>query len=301
MPVRIVKDNPDEMVVNDNFNFENPQDQGNQGSGGQGGGIDLSFLNNLLGGGGGGQGGGINIMDLLGGGSGNNRGGGGILDLLGGGGQSNQGGSGGAGLLGGLISSFLGGGSGNQVNRGGSSGGNGLLSMLGGMAVNACINYAINSFMNKGGGKGSFSKGAPTQEDMNDLLNERLHSAEMCVSIWSYSVYADEQLQTQEKQALQSLINDTVQQLFPSSVADQNEVRQILLDRVNNPLDYNEIVNAASQDYNFAGQLYQQACLLIAADQVLGGAEDNYLQDLADDLGLSANDAATVRQKFGMN
>ena len=291
MPVRIVKDNPDEMVVNDNFNFENPQDQGNQG-GGQGGGIDLSFLNNLLGGGGGS----INIMDMLGGGGGNR--GGGILDLLGGGGQSNQSSSGG--LLGGLISSFLGGG-GNQNNRGGGQGGSSLLSTLGSMAVNACINYAINSFMNKGGGKGSFSKGAPTQEDMNNLLNERLHSAEMCVSIWSYSVYADDQLQTQEKQALQSLISDTVQQLFPSSVADQNEVRQVLLDRVNNPLDYNEVVQQASQDYNFAGQLYQQACLLIAADQALGGSEDNYLHDLADDLGLNENDAAAVRQKFGMN
>jgi uncharacterized membrane protein YebE (DUF533 family) len=300
MPVRIVKDNPDEMVVNENFNFENPQDQGNQNSGNQGGGIDLSFLDNLLGGGGKGGGGGINIMDLLGGGGGNSRGGGGILDLLGGGGQSNQGGGGG--LLGGLISSFLGGGS-NQGNRGGgnNSGGGGLLSVLGSMAVNACINYAVNSFMNKGGGKGSFSKGAPSQEDVNDLLNERLHSAEMCVSIWSYSVYADDQLQSQEKKALESLINDTVNQLFPTSVADQNEVRQVLLNRVNNPLDYNEVINAASQDYNFAGQLYQQACLLIAADQALGGAEDSYLQDLADDLGLDANEAATVRQKFGMN
>ncbi len=51
MPVRIVKDNPDEMVVNDNFNFENPQEQGQSG-GGSGKGIDLSFLNDLLGGGG---------------------------------------------------------------------------------------------------------------------------------------------------------------------------------------------------------------------------------------------------------
>lgn len=297
MPVRIVKDNPDEMVVNDNFNFENPQDQGNQGGGG--GGIDLSFLNNLLGGGGGNQGGsgGINIMDLLGGGGNRGDGGGGILDILGGGGQSNQS-SGGSGLLGGLINSFLGGGGGSQVNRGG--GNNGLLSVLGGMAVNACINYAINSFTNKGGG-GSFSKGAPTKEDVDGLLNERLASAEMCVSLWSYSVYADDQLQNQEKQALESLVNDTVHQLFPSSIADQNEVRQILMDKVNNPLDYDEVVKAASQDYNFAGQLYQQACLLIAADQALGGAEDNYLHDLADDLGLDANDATTIRQKFGMN
>ncbi len=298
MPVRIVKDNPDEMVVNDNFSFEDPQGNSQQ-SGGSGGGIDLSFLNDLLGGGGGGQkGGGGSILDLLGGGGGQ-RGGGSILDLLGGGGgQVNQGG-GGAGLLGGLINSFLGGG-GGQTNRGGGGGNNSLLSALGGMAVNACINYAINSFMNKGGG-GSFSKGAPpSKEDVDGLLNERLNSAELCVSLWSHTVFADQELQPQEEQVLKQLINDTVSQLFPSSIANQNEVRQILTDRINSPLDYDEIVDAASQDYNFAGQLFQQACLLIAADRALGGQEDNYLDNLGADLGLQDNDANTIRQKFGV-
>lgn len=291
MPVRIVKDNPDEMVVNDNFNFDNPQNQVKDNQGG--GGIDLSFLNELLGGGG--QKGGGSILDLLGGG-GQGSGGGGILDLLGGG-KTNQSGGG---LLGGLINSFLGGqgGSGQQVNRGSNS--NSLLSVLGSMAVNACINYAINSFMNKGGGR-SFSKGAPpSKEDVDGLLNERLNSAEVCVSLWSHTVFADQELQTQEKQVLEQLIDDTVNQLFPPSIANQNEVSQILVNRVNNPLDYDEVIGLARQDYNFAGQLYQQACLLIAADKMLGGEEDDYIHNLASDLGLQKNDAQAIRQKFGL-
>jgi uncharacterized membrane protein YebE (DUF533 family) len=293
MPVRIVKDNPDEMVVNDNFNFENPQDQGQQG----GGGIDLSFLNNLLGGGGGGQQGGGGILDLLGGGG--RQQGGGILDLLGGGGQSNQGGS--SGLLGGLISGFLGGG--QQVNRGGSQQqGGGLLSVLGSMAVNACINYAVNSFMNKGGGSKSFSQGAPpSKEDVDGLLNERLASAEICVSLWAHTVFADKKMQSQEKEVIGQLINETVQQLFPSSIANQDEVAQILTDKISNPMDYDDVVDAANQDYNFATQLYQQACLLVAADQALGGAEDDYINNLATDLNLNEDDASAIRQKFGMN
>ncbi len=295
MPVRIVKDNPDEMVVNDNFNFENPQDRGQQNDGG---GVDLSFLNNLLGGGGGGQQGG-GILDLLGGG-GKQQGGGGILDLLGGGGQSNQSGS--SGLLGGLISSFLGGG-GQQINRGGGQqGGGGLLSVLGGMAVNACVNYAINSFMNKGGSSKSFSQGAPpSKEDVDGLLNERLASAEICVSLWAHTVFADKKMQAQEKEVIGQLISDTVQQLFPSSIANQDEVTQILMDKINSPMDYDDVVDAANQDYNFATQLFQQACLLVAADQALGGAEDDYIHNLATDLNINDDDASAIKQKFGMN
>lgn len=292
MPVRIVKDNPDEMVVNDNFDFDNPQNQvkGNQG----GGGIDLSFLNELLGGGG--QKGGGSILDLLGGGGQGNSSGGGILDLLGGG-QTNQGGGG---LLGGLINSFLGGQGGNRQQVNNSNNTNSLLSVLGSMAVNACINYAVNSFMNKGGGR-SFSKGAPpSKEDVDGLLNERLNSAEVCVSLWSHTVFADQELQPQEEQVLEQLISDTVNQLFPPSIANQTEVRQILMDRVHNPLGYDEVVGLARQDYNFGGQLYQQACLLIAADKMLGGEEDDYIHHLASDLGLQPSDAQAIRQKFGL-
>jgi uncharacterized membrane protein YebE (DUF533 family) len=276
MPVRIVKDNPDEMVVNDNFNFESPQEQGQSGSSGSGG-IDLSFLNDLLGGGG-------------------KQGGGSILDLLGGG-QSKQGGSG---MLGGLISSFLGGGGNQQQNRQGNNSG-GLLSVLGGMAVNACINFAVNSFMNKGKG-GAFSQGMPpNKEDVDGLLNERLRSAEICVSLWTHTAFADRQMHANEKQVIAQLINDTVQQLFPASIAQQDEVEQLLLDKIDNPMDYDDVVDEASQDYNFAVQLFQQACLLTAADKALGKAEDNYLSNLASDLGIDEGDAQAIREKFGMN
>ncbi|TAH20524.1 MAG: DUF533 domain-containing protein [Cytophagales bacterium] len=258
MPVRIVKDNPDEMVVNDNFNFDNPQEQS---GGGQG--IDLSFLN----------------------------------DLLGGGGTK----GGGSGLLGGLINSFFGDGGGSQQNNNkiGNSGG-GILSALGGMAVNACINYAINSFTNKGKG-GMFSKSSPpSKEDVDGLLNERLHSAEICVSLWSHTAFADQQMQAQEKQIIGQLIKDTVKQLFPASIAEQSEVEQLLLEKVANPIDYDDVVDEASQDQNFAAQLYQQACLLTAADKAFGRDEDDYIYNLASDLGIDDNNAQAIRQKFGI-
>lgn len=281
MPVRIVKDNPDEMVVNENFNFENPQEQGQSGGGNGGQGIDLSFLNDLLGGGGGKKGGG-----------------GSILDFLGGGGKSSQGGTG---LLGGLIGSFLGGGgSGQQTNNREGNNKSGILSALGGMAVNACINYAVNSFMNKGKG-GMFSQGRPpSKEDVDGLLNERLHSAEICVSLWSHTAFSDQQMQAQEKQIIGQLIKDTVKQLFPASIAEQDEVESLLLDKVSNPMDYDDVVDEASQDYNFAIQLYQQACLLTAADKAFGKEEDNYILNLASDLSIDDNDAQAIRQKFGM-
>lgn len=203
-------------------------------------------------------------------------------------------------MLGGLISSFLGGG-GNQQNKQGSSSGGGLLSVLGGMAVNACINFAVNSFMNKGKG-GAFSQGMPpNKDDVDGLLNERLRSAEICVSLWTHTAFADKQMHANEKQAIGQLIKDTIQQLFPSSIAQQDEVEQLLLDKIDNPMDYDDVVDEASQDYNFAVQLFQQACLLTAADKALGKAEDNYLSNLANDLGIDDGDAQAIREKFGMN
>jgi uncharacterized membrane protein YebE (DUF533 family) len=107
-------------------------------------------------------------------------------------------------------------------------------------------------------------------------------------------------MQAQEKQVIGQLINDTINQLFPTSIADQNEVRQILTDKIDNPLDYDDVVDAVSQDYTFAGQLYQQACLLVAADKAMGGEEDEFIQNLAVDLGLEDSDAEAIRQKFNL-
>lgn len=240
MPVRIVKDNPDEEVVNDSFDFDNPN-----------GGSNADNQNE----------------------------------------NQHQGGSGGGFDLGGIANMLFGG--------GGNSSNNSVLSSLASMAIGACVNYAISSFQNSRSGAGNFSSAAPSNQDVESLYQARMQAASLAVSTWAYAVGADRNFQGQEKQAVENLLNDTIQQLFPSNVANQDEVGQELSQIFSNPLPYHTIVGQASQNTNFAKQLYHQAALIVAADGSYEGREQSFLQTLAADLGLGASDIRAINQQFG--
>ncbi|MCU0451804.1 MAG: DUF533 domain-containing protein [Bernardetiaceae bacterium] len=289
MPVRIVKDNPDEMAMSEAFNFDNPN-----GQGGGGGGSGLGGLLDMLGGGGGGQsqaGGLGGLLSLLGGGGQQSQAGGlgGLLNMLGGGGQSQAGG------LGGLLNMLGGGG---QVQRGGA--GNSLMSMLGSMAISACMNYAMRKFTGGGGGGGMFSQGAPTAQDAEQLLQQRFESARLCVSLWSYACGVDRQFADAEKDALQQLIQKTSSELFPQSVANQEEVHSEMIEAFNSPVEYRQIVEAARSDAEFAAELFGQACFLVAVDKNFSSGEQEFITQIGNDFGLEAGVVRGVRAQFGI-
>jgi len=230
MPVRIVKDDADESVLSDYFNFDNPQETESS-----------------------------------------NR-------------QDNS----------------WNGGSQNTSNAT-----NGFFSFLGSMAVQACIDYAFSAF------RGSSNKRQQTTssftpnnqmsyEDADNLLQERLASAELCVSLWAHTAFADGKMQQVEKEALNRLIQDTVSKLFPQDIADQTKASSILQIRLKEPFDYQTVVNEASKDHAFAVKLYQQACLLIAADEVLQDGEQVFLKNLARDLRLESDDVAKAHKQFNL-
>jgi Protein of unknown function (DUF533) len=295
MPVRIVKDNPDEMAMSEAFNFDNPTGQ----SGGSGSGGGLGGLLDMLGGGGGGQsqaGGLGGLLSLLGGGGQqqSQAGGlGGLLNMLGGGGGQSQ-----AGGLGGLLN-MLGGG-GGQVQRGGMGGS--LMSMLGSLAISACMNYAMRKFTGGGGGGGGmFSQGAPpSAQDAEQLLQQRFESARLCVSLWSYACGVDRQFSEAEKDALQQLIQKTSSDLFPEGVANQQEVHSEMIEAFNSPLEYRQIAEAARSDAEFATELFGQACFLVAVDKNFSAGEQEFITQIGNDFGLDAQITRGVRAKFGI-
>jgi uncharacterized membrane protein YebE (DUF533 family) len=228
MPVRIVKDNPDEEVIDDNFNFDNPnndsEQEENQGNGNQKN-DDSSF------------------------------------DF-------------------GNLANMLFGGGGNRSN------GNSIFSSLASMAISACVGYAISSFQNRGKSSSSYGSSRPSREDVEELYQSRMQAAELAMSAWSYAAGADRNFNGDEKDAIEKLLDNTISQLFPSSVANQEEVKQELLQIFDSPLDYQEVVEKISQNREFAKQIYQQSKLIVESDGDNSRREQNYLQQLAQDLGL---------------
>ncbi|GAB4337436.1 MAG: hypothetical protein OHK0038_15850 [Flammeovirgaceae bacterium] len=325
MPVRIVKDTPDNGVLNDVLN--------NSGGGSsRGGGFDISTITNILGtlgnlsGGQGGSGG----MGALGGlvnsfinqqsGGGSSTSGLGSLfnNLIGqqGGGlgslfnvigqvTGNQGNNSRMVDLGGLINTFLSGSGNRSVSNNQNQGGgaNPLLAAFASMAINACIRYASNKFMNNNsGGRSGFAMNtaAPNTNSAEQVLQHRLESAKVCVSLWNYACGSDRQFQNEEKQAIQTLINEQVKFLFPDSIAEQSEVLEELQNTFSNPVPAEKIVQAAQSDPQFAGDLYGQACMLIAVDKSLQQSERSFLDKLAVDFGLPPQTAQTIRSQFGL-
>jgi uncharacterized membrane protein YebE (DUF533 family) len=244
MPVRIVKDNPDEELLNESFNFDNPNETNQQ----------------------------------------NNN-------------QNSQEGSGFGGFNLGSITNMLFGGGGNRGHQG-----NSLISSLASMAIGACVNYALNSFRNSSRtSSSSFQSAAPnSREDLEELYQARMAAAETCVSLWAYAAGADRNFGEEEKQTIDNLIDSTIAQLFPSKVANQEDVKAELQQIFDRPLSYEQIVEQARQNKPFALQLYQQAALIIAADGNFGGREKTFLDTLTQDLDLGRNEVRAINQQYNL-
>ena len=232
MPVRMVKDDADESVLSDHFNFDNPEKESASS----------------------------NRDDSWGGGS-------------------------------------------SQK----SSAANGLFSFLGSMAVEACVSYAYRAFWSGGNNAHSSpqsqSFASETKIDhqvADDLLQQRLVSAEFCVSMWAHAILADGKMQQAEKEAVSQLVRDTVNKLFPHDIADQTLASSALQRRLKDPHSYQEVINEVSQSPAFSLNLYQQACLLIGSDDVLQDNENIFLANLATDLQITPDDANKARSKYNL-
>lgn len=231
-------------------------------------------------------------------------------------GQMNSGGNtqpsgGGIGNLGNLVSMFLNSNTNTnrtqpQNNNPQGNAVNPLVAAFVSMAIQTCMRYAMNQFFNQqknrntGFAMGTSAPGNPDFNQAEQILQHRLASAKICVSLWNYACGADHQFQDSEKQAIQMLIEQQVKFLFPENIARQDDVLNELQQTFLQPLPAEKIVEAARADMQFAGDLYGQACMLIAVDKSLQQSESQFLDKLASDFGLSPQTAQEIRKQFGL-
>ncbi|MDW8289072.1 MAG: DUF533 domain-containing protein, partial [Flammeovirgaceae bacterium] len=142
--------------------------------------------------------------------------------------------------------------------------------------------------------------GSTSVSNAEQILQHRLESAKICVSLWNYACGADRQFQDSERQAIQMLMEQQVKFLFPENIAQQDEVLKELQQTFLQPLPMEEILRAARADVQFAGDLYGQACMLIAVDKSFQQTENQFLDRLANDFGLSPQVTQEIEKQFGL-
>ena len=269
-----------------------------------GGGGVLDNLTNMLGGSSGQAGSGGGIADVLSSALGGGKGGGGIGDLLSsmlGGGQQGAGASGAGGGLGDLLSNMLGdagkavggnknlalGGLGALVGSllggggkslGGAVGG-GLMALLGAMAFNAL----------KGSGEQKPQIPVGLLEPQTKSEQEQLEqSSELVLQAMINATKADGQIDESEINRLTGKLKE---------IGTDAEAQQYLMTQMQQPMETETLIAAAQGKPELAVQIYAASLLAIEVDTQ---AEKNYLDQLANGLGLAPQVTGRIQQMVGL-
>ncbi|MCB9944665.1 MAG: tellurite resistance TerB family protein [Geminicoccaceae bacterium] len=255
---------------------------GDRGIGGQGGGLE-QILGGLLGGGGqgGSSAGGLGgLAGMLGGGQ---QGGGGLGDMLGSllGGKS-SGGSGGmsnaqVGGIGAIAGALLGGGGGAVKGAIGGS----AMALLGTLALSALKNWQHGQ---SGQGAAQAQPVQITEHEAQQMAAPQ--TAELCLKAMISAAKADGQIQDDEMQRI-------VGKLEEGGISE--EERSFVVQEMSKPLDLQGLISEVPNT-QVAAQVYAASLLAIKVDTQ---AEEQYLQKLANGLGLDAGTVQRLHQMVG--
>ena len=228
----------------------------------------------------------MNALSLLGSLMGNNATGsnigGQLLDgLLGGRG----GGLLGRGSSGGLLSAAAGMlGGGTRPSRGGASGRNAIIGILGSLAVSALTNYAKHKMSQSGG---TAQAGLAQFDDLPDNPgydeDEANRRAEILIRAMIHAAKADGHVDQQEQQNILQRVGDI----------DQEEA-EFLRHELASPLDTQALIRSVPR--GMEQEVYTISLMGIQLDEQ---SEARYLIDLAQGLGLSADTCNNIHRELG--
>lgn len=137
-------------------------------------------------------------------------------------------------------------------------------------------------------------------EEIANLLVARLNFASVCVSLWSHCCGADGELTEEEDELTDEMIGSlfTDDSLFPEEITNQEVVFEELIDTFNAPLPMKVIVEFVKDNYELAINFYEEACIIFAVDGIVEDEEREFLNDLADEFGLSRMDKRRIERTY---
>ncbi|MGB3652378.1 MAG: hypothetical protein WBA41_14335 [Rivularia sp. (in: cyanobacteria)] len=142
--------------------------------------------------------------------------------------------------------------------------------------------------------------GDDNDDEIVELLLGRLNIAKVCVSLWAHCCFADGELTEEEDEMTDSMIAALFSDdsLFPEEITNQEFVLNELIETFNNPLPMKVVVDLASDNPELAANFYEEACIIFAADGYVGVEEREFLNDLADEFGISRMDKKGIERKY---
>ena len=142
----------------------------------------------------------------------------------------------------------------------------------------------------------------PTKsESLENVFQERFLAATMCVSMWAYTCGADGRFEGAESKAFDTLLIQIVTHLFPPQVANSEQVKTELTAFLSNPIDYMQIVSFCKEQNEFTMRLIEQMCWLSASDLVPHISEKQFITRFATDTNIGISELSEIFTKYNLN
>ncbi|MBM3436779.1 MAG: TerB family tellurite resistance protein [Bacteroidetes bacterium] len=138
--------------------------------------------------------------------------------------------------------------------------------------------------------------------DETDLAN-LVEYAEMISSVLGHAAIADDVINEEEEDKAWDLIQKACFDhggIFPPKIFDmgklkKKEIKNQLLAKFNKPSSFKKIVHYA-EEKGLDEDFYEMACTIVSADKVIKEAEQEFLSEFADSLGLSKFDVKRINK-----
>lgn len=133
---------------------------------------------------------------------------------------------------------------------------------------------------------------------LEDVLQRRFNAAKICISMWGYTCGADKQFPETEAAAFKTLITSTTQTLFPQNVANTQEVEKELSAFFFKPVSYSEVLQFCTNNDDFKVKLFEQMCYMAASDKLFHADENKFLQKFSSDVNIAPETVSAIYQKY---
>ena len=135
---------------------------------------------------------------------------------------------------------------------------------------------------------------------MEEFLN-RMQYVKMIVSLWSHACMVDGELAVQEELNVGEMMHNffgSKDALFPRGVADQDVVFDELVEAFNAPVPLSEVIEYARMNEELTTVFFEEACCIVAADNILMEAEQAFIDRLGEGLGLPIEVLHNIKHKY---
>ncbi|MCS7085333.1 MAG: tellurite resistance TerB family protein [Bacteroidia bacterium] len=141
---------------------------------------------------------------------------------------------------------------------------------------------------------------APSVPSLDELMR-RLEFVKMLVSLWSHACFADGKLVVPEEMSVGEMMEQFFggdRSFFPQHAVDRDAIFGELTETFLDPYPLDEVLDYAAHRPETAQLFFEEACCIVASDNLWHQSEAEFLDAVAAKLGVSPLFRKEVEQKY---